>query len=93
MLGIAEEFQAAPKHRIVRGLAGVAGDRLELGGTVDGDGQVDLLWRASREGCPQLGVECLGDVIGDGLRDHSEAEPVGCGQSRRGGLAALTCPA
>jgi hypothetical protein len=56
VLGAAEEFQAAPQHRVVCGLAGVAGDRFELGGAVDGDGQVDLLRRASCEGCLELGL-------------------------------------
>ena len=62
MLGIAEHLQATSQHRIVRGLAGVTCDRLELSGPVDCDHHIDLLRWPACEARSELGVEEYRDV-------------------------------
>jgi len=89
VLGVAQEFQPAPQDAVVGGLAGVAGDRCQLGGAVDGDRQVDLFRGPAGEGGCELGVEDLGDRLGDGPGDHGQVLAAGCRQGRRSGLAVV----
>jgi hypothetical protein len=78
VLAAALEFQAAPQDRVVGGLAGVAGDRGELGGAVDGDREVDLCRRPADKRGSELGVEGFRDVVGDGPGDHGQVLAAGC---------------
>src|ERR1035441_2100129 len=66
-LCVAEQFEAAPEHRVVARLAGVAGDSPALRGAIDRQPEVEFGRRTTAE----CGTNRQQDVGGGGRRsDH-----------------------
>jgi hypothetical protein len=63
-LGVAEQFEAAPEHRVVARLTGVAGDGPALCDAIDRQSEVELGGRTTAECGTELEVEDCGDVLG-----------------------------
>ena len=80
----AESLEPALEHRVVGGLASVAGDGVSLARPVDGDVDVELVVVAADERGGELLIELVGDVAGDRPRQHRHAQRHG-GQPRRVG--------
>ena len=84
--GGAGELEAPAQHRVVGGLAAVAGDGPPLAIAVHGDREVDLDGAAAPEVGAELGVERGGDGFADRPGEDAEIEVVGGGERGAGGL-------
>src|ERR1035441_8354125 len=86
-LCVAEQFEAAPEHRIVARLAGVAGDSPALREAIYRQPEVEFGRRTTAECGTELEVEGGGDLLGEGPRDHREISTRGA--NRRFGGARM----
>src|SRR5450759_2588520 len=83
-LCVAEQFEAAPEHRVVARLAGVAGDSPALRDAIDRQPEVEFGRRTTAECGTELEVEDGGDVLGEGPGDNRKISTRGGDRGIRG---------
>jgi len=92
VLVVAEQVQPAAQHRVVDGLAAVAGDGTPLPVAGDPHRDVQLARVAAGESGAQFGVEPLRDRSGQRPGQDRQAAGAGGGQRRLGGAAVVGVP-
>lgn len=73
-LGVAQETQPPPEHRVLHTLAAVARDRFELPNPIDRDYQVQLVLLAPNKRSSKLHVQLPGDRLRNRPGQHGEIE-------------------